>query len=190
MIPAFNIHGVVPPVRPGAPGHSDERAPYPTDMLAFSQHFGNTPERRVILRGLLDMRAALLSSGITDGFQWLDGSFVEDVERLRTRPPGDIDVVTFAVLGDAAAQHARIQGAPALFDPDQCKVAYHVDHYFLGTDGGIDETLVNRVSYWYSMWAHQRDTNRWKGFVTPSLSSNDVDARAWIDKQDAVRGGP
>ena len=56
MIPEFDIHGVIPPVRLGDEGHSLERSPYPTDMLTICQRFGTTAERRVILRGLLDLR--------------------------------------------------------------------------------------------------------------------------------------
>lgn len=189
MIPAFDIHGVVPPTRPGVAGHSNDRAPYPTSMLMFCQRFGHTPERRVILRGLIELRAALLKVGITEGYQWLDGSFVEDVERLHNRPPGDIDVVTFAALGDAAAQRSKHLASPALFDSTRCKAKYHVDHYFLGTDRGVDESLGRRISYWYSMWAHQRDTNRWKGFVSVSLASNDSEALTWLDGQNASPGG-
>jgi hypothetical protein len=61
--------------------------------------YGVTAERAAILTGLLDYRAALRNVGIMDGFQWLDGSFVEDVEAIRSRPPSDIDVVTFAHPG-------------------------------------------------------------------------------------------
>jgi hypothetical protein len=58
--------------------------------------FGNSPERIAILDGLLSYRLALTTAGMVDGFQWLDGSFTEDVETLQRRSPNDIDVVTIA----------------------------------------------------------------------------------------------
>jgi hypothetical protein len=157
-------------------------------MLMFCQRFGTTTPRRAILRGLLELREVLRGAGITDGCQWLDGSFVEDVERLRNRAPNDIDVVTLAVLGDAAAQRALLRTAPALIG-HECKQRFHVDHYILPADRGLDEKYARRVGYWYSMWSRQRDTDRWKGFVSVSLASNDADASAWLDQQDAAGVG-
>jgi hypothetical protein len=184
MIPDFNIHGVVPPIRPGELGHSDDRAPYPTDMLTFCQRFGSTADRCAILGGLLDLRHALRGAGLADGFQWIDGSFTEDVESIRRRPPADIDVVTFAALGDAAAQRALAARYPTLLNRAHIKATWRVDHYYMQTDpGSIDEGFARRVSYWYSMWAHQRDTDRWKGFVSVRLQSTDDLARGWLSKQ-------
>lgn len=192
MIPAFDIDGVVPPIRPGEKAHSSDRAPYPTDILTFCLRFGGTPERRAILGGLLDLRRALVAVGIVEGFQWLDGSFLEDVERLRQRAPADIDVVTFGVVGDAAAQRARVRRAPTLFDHAAVKATYQVDHYLIGTDDPSDvdrSKLSRKVAYWYSMWAHQRDTQRWKGFVSVPLVSTDADARSWLAQQAPVGAG-
>lgn len=185
MIPAFDIHGVVPPIRPGQAGHSPDRAPYSTDMLAFCKRFGNTPERRAILRGLLDLRDALRGAGILEGFQWLDGSFAEDVERLRGRSPADIDVVTFGAFGSAEVQRERAKTSPELFVRRGIKAAFKVDHYLVRTDDPSDadgSRLSQKIAYWYSMWAHQRDTERWKGFVTVPLQSSDGQARSWLDQ--------
>ncbi len=191
MIPDFDEHGVVPPIRPGDDGASPERSPYPTDISTFCRRFGTSADRRAILRGLLDFRRDLRAAGFTDGYQWLNGSFVEDVERLRGRPPRDIDVVTFAALGDVSAQYALRDRSPELFELDHCKRVYKVDHYWLRADRRLDEPYARRVGYWYSMWSHQRGTNRWKGFVSVPLTSNDDDARAWLDSCiDAPEGVP
>lgn len=194
MIPGFDIHGVVPPIRPGEAGHSPDRAPYPTDMLTFCQRFGGTPERRAILRGLLDLRDALRGAGIVEGFQWLDGSFAEDVERLRGQAPADIDVVRFCAFGDTAQQQRLLQAIPEAFESARAKAAYRVDHYFVQTDGQTDPArasaeLTRWAAYWYSMWAHQRDTQQWKGFVFVLLGLGDDQARAWLDRQTPDEGG-
>lgn len=185
MIPEFDIHGVVPPVRPGAPGHSPDRAPYASDMLGFCQRFGGTTERRAILRGLLELRAALHRAGMAEGFQWMDGSFAEDVERLRHCPPADVDVVTFALLGSEEEQLARLQQAPELFEPGSVKARYQVDHYVLPADGRgfAPQEFVRLVAYWSSLWSHQRGSGHWKGYVSVPLQSNDAEARAWLDSR-------
>ena len=51
------------------------------------------------MAGFLDFRALLHSLGINTGFQWLDGSFMENVELLEQRAPKDIDVVTLSYQG-------------------------------------------------------------------------------------------
>lgn len=193
VIPSFDIHGVVPPIRPGELGHSLDRAPYPSDMLSFCMHFGGTAPRREILRGLLELRAALRAAGIVEGFQWFNGSFAEDVERLRGRPPGDIDVVTFCAFGDPSRQRQLMRDIPEAFDSVRAKRAYRVDHYFVQADAPNDPVLAELTrwaAYWYSMWAHQRETHQWKGFVSVALGSNDEEAAAWIEEQvDAEEGG-
>lgn len=187
MLPDFNIHGVVPPIHPSEPGHSLNRSPYKTDIYTFCQRFGGTPERRAILIGLLDLRRELQGLGIIEGFQWLDGSFVEDVEILRMRPPKDIDVVTFYPFGDAQMQIDRTQRAPALFNHVMVKNTYRVDHYMVPTDGDVDRNY-HSVAYWYSMWSRQRDTDRWKGFCSVPIQSSDEQARIWLS-QDANNEG-
>lgn len=186
MIPDFDSHGVLPPIRPGETGASMERAPCSTSLLETCQRFGDTPARREILRGLLELRNTLHEAGITEGFQWLDGSFTEDVESLRERAPEDIDVVTFCALGDSERQTLLMKKFPDLFSPRRAKSRYLVDHYLVQTDLSDEkasERLVKWTAYWYSMWSHQRDTDRWKGFISVPLQSNDDDARDWLDQQ-------
>lgn len=93
-IPAWNAQGVLPPVGVADPT-STIRSPYVVPLIEVVHRFGTTVERRTILGGLMRYRAALHAIGLVQGFQWLDGSFLEDVEGLESRPPNDIDVVTF-----------------------------------------------------------------------------------------------
>lgn len=64
-------------------------------LLDVVMRFGTSGERRHVLQGWLAHRAALHHLGLVSGFQWIDGSFVEDVETLRGRAPNDVDVVSF-----------------------------------------------------------------------------------------------
>lgn len=84
-IPAWNSAGVLPPIRPNAPGSSPDRSPYVVDLAVLFDRFTTSPERMAILDGLLRFRADLHAAGITSGFQWLDGSFLEQVEALEGR---------------------------------------------------------------------------------------------------------
>ena len=177
-IPGFDIDGLLPPIRPGAPGHSRDRAPYRTDALTFCQRFGNTDERRIILHGWLQFRLRLQETSLNDGFQWVNGSFCEDIEVQETRPPGDVDVVTLARLGDQLVLSRKLP--PEVLDHDLCKETFHVDHYFVATDVPFSMDQGSMISYWSSLWSHRRADNRWKGFVAIPLASNDVEALAWL----------
>jgi hypothetical protein len=180
-VPPWDAHGVLPPIRPGAPGHSGERAPYPVDALTLCRRFGATPERRAILTGFLDLRLALRDAGYTSGYQWINGSFTEQVEVTRGRPPRDIDVVTFAPLGDETAQVRAAEEYPELFV--MSKERFRVDHFVVPTDQPLDADLARYIAYWYSMWAHRRGDQRWKGFVALALDADDAPARAWLERE-------
>lgn len=95
-ISQWNTLGLLPPVNPT----SAERSPYPVALLDVILRFATSPERCKVLKGFLDYRAALHGMGLVNGFQWLDGSFTEQVETLERRSPRDIDVVTFVYTPD------------------------------------------------------------------------------------------
>lgn len=107
MIPDWNISAVLPPVRPGAPGHSPDRSPYVASFSQIVERFATSAERIRILQGLLSYRAALEGRGISSGFQWLDGSFLEHKEAIQAVAPNDVDVVTFFPL-PPAMDHGRV----------------------------------------------------------------------------------
>lgn len=177
IIPAWNSAGVMPPIRPGVQGNSSDRSPYRVELPAFVDRFATSPERMAILDGLLRFRAGLHKAGIVAGFQWLDGSFLEQVEIIEERAPRDMDAVNFIDLtgvdqAELARQHT------ALFDHEKVKTDYRIDAYFMQTGGQLDEATIRRISYWYSMWSHRRD-GLWKGFVQIDLSpTQDAEARA------------
>src|SRR5262249_47251536 len=90
------ILNVLPP-HLGDPRAINDLSPFPCTALELCQRFATTPARKQILNGFLDLRAALAALGI-QGFQWLDGSFVEDLEDQAGRDPGDMDVVTLLAI--------------------------------------------------------------------------------------------
>jgi len=172
-VPEFDAYGVIPAIRPGQPGASRERSPYRVSFLDFVEQFSTTRERSAILDGLKELRSDMRGLGLTSGFQWLNGSFLEDVETLQGRPPGDVDVVTFVGLGNAARQRQLVTDGPDVFHPGRAKQRYRVDHYLVNLDTPRSAATARQVTYWYSMWSHRRSDLRWKGFVEVPLTTDD-----------------
>lgn len=166
-------------------------SPYPTDIVSFVERFGYTIERNTILNGLLEYRAALLATGI-NGYQWLCGSFLEDVEVLRGRPPSDIDVVTVFYRPPQSASDADwtsfLQGSNKnlFFNPAFTKGLYKCDGQVIDLNDA-PETVVDLARFWYGLFAHQRETQLWKGIVTLDFDPiRDALARNIIETRTAL----
>jgi hypothetical protein len=178
-IPSWTTAGVLPPFDARNPTSGD-RSPYAASLTEVVSRFGDTPERRVLLDGLLRYRAGLHRAGLLVGFQWLDGSFAEQIELLEGRPPNDVDVVTFYHLPAGKSQHDVVRAAPEVFPlngPAKAafKASFHVDAYAVHLDAA-PEILAGRSVYWYGVWSHRRD-RLWKGFLQVDLApTDDADA--------------
>ena len=170
--------GLLPPIDSEQPTSAD-RSPYTVALLDVVMRFSTSPNRQTILTGFLEYRAALHNMGITDGFQWLDGSFLEDVETLERRPPVDIDVVTFL---RSPAGFVPTPEQVAILDHDSAKQQFHVDSFFVEIDKLPPETVVSQSAYWYSMWSHRRN-QAWKGYLQVDLAPDqDQQAREWLQQ--------
>lgn len=176
LIPEWNAEGVLPPINEDDPTGFD-RAPYEVGLGQVVDRFATSPERCDIFAGYLAHRAELHRMGIDSGFQWLDGSFTEDIEMLEHRPPQDIDVVTFTSADDAffcglGARDISLLGG----DRDILKNEFKIDFYIQSLSDPA-ESLVAMTAYWYSLWAHRRN-GQWKGFLKVDLSpTQDPDAK-------------
>lgn len=180
-IPNWNAQGVLPPHDPVDP-ISAQRSPYIVRLTDFVLHFGTTEKRLTILHGLLDFRAALHAAELDSGFQWVNGSFLEDIETVEKRAPADIDVVTFFHLPPGQTQQSFASAHPNLFKHAETKNQFHVDAYFVPLDDNPPACLVERSAYWYSLWSHRRN-GQWKGYLQIDLSAtNDGTARAELQK--------
>lgn len=185
-IPDWNDEGAIPPIDPANPV-SVERSPYIVSLFDLLACFGNTEPRRVLLKGLLDFRAELHKAGITRGFQWINGSFVEDVENLRGRPPSDIDIVTFFYIPDG---HTHEDLDKVLPDPGTVKATFGMDAFIVTLNQTDPEILVKRSAYWAGVWSHRRDDFLWKGFVQIDLDdSEDERTRAELNRLRSEEGG-
>ncbi|MFH1113078.1 MAG: hypothetical protein V1792_04085 [Pseudomonadota bacterium] len=169
MIPDWNIAGVLPPIRPGEDGHGTDRSPYAVSLRRVVERFATSSQRIDILQGLLSYRSELHNAGISNGFQWLDGSFAEQTELLESRHPNDIDVVTFFCLPPGMDERTLAQNHADLFRPDQTKSRFRVDAYPCVLGQPTQSRHVKQIAYWYSMWSHRRN-GVWKGFVQVDLA--------------------
>lgn len=177
----WNIHGVIPPIADGEDGSSPNRSPYQINIVEFVKKFSYSRERCSIIAKFLDYRQKIYQLEINQGFQWVDGSFTENVEQSRQRPPNDIDLVNFFyqpphITEEFLAEHGYI------FEHDIVKRNYLVDSYWVNLSVDDKEHIVKQTAYWYSMWSHQRDTDIWKGFYQiPLTPEDDIIARQWLD---------
>jgi hypothetical protein len=165
-IPDWNAEGVLPPT--GADPVSPERSPYPVSLLQLVERFAVSPARRTILDGFLRYRAALHACGLVIGTQWIDGSFVENIEAVHDRPPNDVDVVTFFLTPEGLTERDIAKYNPDLFVSDAAKQTYRVDAYLVGIRGTLEQ-LLQQATYWYSLWSHTR-TQHWKGYLAVDLA--------------------
>ncbi len=175
-IPLFTIDGILPPFTGKGPGDDVSlMSPYQVDAEEVVRRFCTTVQRERILRGWLDHREALQTVGISRGFQWLDGSFLEEKE------PKDLDLVCFVYLpDDVRTERDQIHlwnSHRALFNRSEVKAAYSLDAFFLPLDGD-PETLISLSRYYLQLFSHQRETFLWKGMIqVPLNDANDAGAR-------------
>lgn len=167
----WNSKGLLDPI--SAP-LAMNRAPYLVTPVQLVERFGHTWERRKILRGFFAYRAGLESLKIVKGFQWVDGSFVEEIEELEKRPPGDIDVVTFYELPEGETQKTILAKAPDYFPADETEKKVLRDKFSVDTMMSClnvpSSRLVKQAVFFYSVWSHRRDFT-WKGFVQVDLNA-------------------
>lgn len=176
-VPAFTIDGVLPPyVGANGPGGSPEdMTPYEVSPSEVVTALGDTGQRRGILRNWLNHRQHMRALGITRGFQWLDGSFVED------KQPRDLDVVTFMWRPPVAQSAQEIQqlilkNPDALHRPN-VKALYNLDFLLVDLNGG-PEIIVYATRYFCGLFSHRRGDDLWKGMLQVRLEDVQDDAEA------------
>lgn len=174
-IPVFD-HNLVLPPHLGDPVNRGQLSPYPCTTVDLCQRLGTTPERRVILGKFLDFRERLRSEGLRNGFQWLDGSFLEDIETRESRPPRDIDVVTVYWGYDLPFQAQLLTNFPEVANPALSRANFSVDHYPF--DAGFNPNVtLEWTRYWILLFSHNR-LGVWKGMLKIELDTPAVDTAA------------
>ena len=176
-IPAFDgILNVLPP-HLGDPRVRADLSPYPCTIAELCNRFATSSTRKSILEGFLNFRAELFRVGLS-GFQWIDGSFLEDTETQEGRDPGDIDVVTFTdspMELPALCTHIASSN-PFLLVRSHVKATYSVDHFLMPL-GSKPALIVDNTRYWYGLFSHRRD-GLWKGMLVVKLTDQADDLAA------------
>ena len=174
-VPPFDARGLLPPFL-GIDERTAARSPYVTNMGEMVTSFASTPHRSQLLKNLIAYRALLASDGYLSGLQFIDGSFVENVEAIEYRPPRDIDVFSFLNLPSKYTADPALWAASGLAfwqseiaDFNKNKLRYNLDTYALSVDGLLPWQLFEAVIYWYSLFSTGVPTHAWKGFVAISL---------------------
>lgn len=174
-IPDFDHNDVLPP-HLGDPRRFDELSPFPATSSEVCQRFGTSAARKLILQRWLDFRTRMTATGITSGFQWLDGSFMEN----RDETPNDLDLVTFYEIPTAESADAFLARVdvnfPEFFDPHLSRRDFFVDHFpvHLGQKGA---SLVDSTRYFSGLFSH-RDDGVWKGMLCVELNTLAEDTKA------------
>lgn len=172
-LPSFDLRGLLPPFV-GVDAATQDRSPYWATMSELVKAFGTTPHRCQLLRNLIAYRALLAQGGYVSGIQFIDGSFVENVEALANRNPSDIDV--FSILDVPQRyinDHAEWQATGFIFWRDEVlnrdlnKQRFQLDTYAILLQEQLAQPrrLIGSIIYWYGLFSHQRDTFAWKGFA-------------------------
>jgi hypothetical protein len=175
IIPSFDHNNVIPP-HLGDPRKPSDLSPYLCNTLELCQRFSTSKQRISILRGLIEFRNVLNENGILNGFQWLDGSFIENIEISEKRPPNDLDLVTF-YLGIPMETQAEIcENFPEFANSEVSKQKYKLDHY--PVDFGYNPFVtVESTRYWIQLFSHNR-LGVWKGMLKLELNTPDIDKQA------------
>ena len=174
-IPSFDHNLVIPP-HLGNPALPADVSPFKCSSLEVCQKFATSAKRIDILKGFLNFRGKLNALGLHTGFQWLDGSFLEDVETREQRPPNDLDLVTIYWGYDLNFQQNLIQTFPEFADSILSKQNYFLDHYPFDAFYSPIAT-VEQTKYWVQLFSHNRDSV-WKGMLQIELNTINEDAQA------------
>ena len=132
------------------------------------------------MRNLISYRQIITSAGYTRGIQFIDGSFVENVESHSGRSPADIDVFSILNAPQRYIENPRdwpTTGLPfwqaEIVDRERNKQRFALDTYGLLFEELPPLGLIQGTIYWYGLFSHQRGTLAWKGFAALQLDPMD-----------------
>lgn len=175
MIPSFDHNGVIPPYLGNPANGSNFVSPYPTDSLELCQRFATSKDRIAILKKFMAFREEMRNFGIS-GFQYLDGSFLEDIENsTENRPPNDLDLLTFFMPLTRDQQIEIMKSFKDFGDRTLCKTNYSLDHMLISL-GMHPIQIVEFTRYFIQLFTHNR-ANVWKGMLkleVGTLSEDDA----------------
>ena len=188
-IPEFADHGGLPAFVNGHATMPDARSPFLVTIHEIVERFCTSERRAKLLMGLNEYRKHLHSGGFIAGSQWIDGSFVENVERTEKRSPNDIDLVTLyhrplKYQADATLWAVDYQNhlRATFFDTMVIKPAYFCDAYDIDLDAGTRPNVRN-FTYWFGLFTDMRGSGSKKGILEVPLA---VDPMEFVAVERAI----
>jgi hypothetical protein len=141
--------------------------PFLVSVEELVRRFVTSVARLRVLEGFVAFRSRLHALGLTEGFQWIGGGFLE----LRAHEPKDIDVVTFyrkpSEWLTPGAEERAVRGAPEVFTTAGAKAAFACDAYFVDL---AHPSAVRWIVHWCGVHSHQMESRAWKGFLEVPLA--------------------
>ncbi len=156
------------------PTPTSGRSPFVVSTAELVRAYGSTDARCDLLEGLINFRSRARKLGI-NGIQWLDGSFVSDVETREGRPPNDIDVVTH--FQSSLTQQQLFAQDPELFQQQATRKLFGIDHYWFDAGRNKPFVVLQVGCYWHGMWSRSKDpvAPASKGYIALILDASDAD---------------
>lgn len=185
MIPPFDHNHVLPPYTGDDPTSLSDVSPYKCLVSDFCKHFSTTLQRIELLKNFMEFRLRMVPFGIIHGFQWIDGSFSENIEVSEKRCPNDIDVVTFIGGKTIEEQKNIILAFPEFGKPDVSKRTYKLDHYIVDYTYNPNFT-VEFTRYWIQLFCHNR-SKVWKGIIQLPLPTDGNEERSMLAYLSSVK---
>ena len=178
--PPRDPSGLLPAFHP-ADFTGSTRSPYFATLDDLLSIFGGTNARLTPFSSFLDYRQRLHQVDVIQGYQWLAGSLVEDIESRQSRASGDLDLVTYYRVPDSTDEASLFNQYADIFPPDAVRRRRSIYAYFVPRNA-MEPPLIERYhDYWHDLWSH---TGRGepKGFVYLDLSpSNDSTLQSQVN---------
>lgn len=174
-IPAFDHNLVLPPYT-GDTKDRNDLSPYKCTTIELVQRFATTDERKEIFKKFLEFRGELQRQGMQVGYQWLDGSFLENIETRKSRSPRDLDLLTIFWGYSVSFLNQLVTKFPAFMKPEISKRDFKLDHFPIMADE-LPQATVENTRYWIQLLSHRRD-GIWKGMLHIELNTPTEDQAA------------
>lgn len=178
-IPDFTKEGLLP-AHNGDPANRRASSPYPVTTVELCERFGTSPERREILRGFIQLRLLMRQLEVTEGFQWVNGRFVEK-DNGRRKAPDHVQVVTFYKPSPLLRHPDYAEMVKPLQNVGATRSKFAVDHSIVSLDiddkatGRTDlnklQTLIDHTRHYSGLLSHQAESNVWKGLLRVELNT-------------------
>jgi|GEM_PF-157652 len=158
-IPDFDYTGHLPPYQGNPALSSNNMSPYSTSLLEVVKRFGHTKHRRNILKLFIQFREELYNSGISEGYQWIAGSFITQKEKFLGEEPGDVDVVTFysvdKVVGEKVKADYKSSDGKHFLRRDYAKEQWKTDAFFINLHPKNIHKIIDDTRYWFGLFGHK-----------------------------------